>query len=140
MTPRRLKRSLDYLDAHLDEEVRLADLAGDAGLSDAYLARAFKAATGTTLHAALLERRISRARRLIDGTRRGGGTATRLADIAAATGFSSHAHMTTAFRRVLGLTPSEWPRMRRDDEGGNAHLESAQWPTERHSQRLNRRR
>jgi AraC family transcriptional regulator len=33
-----------------------------------------------------------------------------LADVAATTGFSSHAHMTTAFRRVLGVTPSEWMR------------------------------
>lgn len=112
MTPRRLKRILEYLDAHLDEGVRLADLAGDTGLSDAYLARAFKAATGTTLHAALLERRIARARRLIESAHRGGcGTSTNLADIAAATGFSSHAHMTTAFRRVLGVTPSGWSRM-----------------------------
>jgi AraC family transcriptional regulator len=109
MTPWRLKRILDHFEARLAEEIHLADLASDVGLSESYLARTFRAATGTTLHAALIERRVARARRLIEAASRRGAPA-RLADIAAATGFSSHAHMTTAFRRVLGNTPSEWMR------------------------------
>jgi AraC family transcriptional regulator len=110
MTSRRLKRILDYFEARLAEEVHLADIADDIGLSESYLARTFKAATGTTLHAALTERRIARARLLIGAALRRGVRAN-LADIAAATGFSSHAHMTTAFRRVLGITPTEWLRL-----------------------------
>jgi AraC family transcriptional regulator len=109
MTPRRLKKILDHFDDRLTEDIHLADLASDCGVSECYLARTFRAATGTTLHAALVERRIARARSLIEvGLRR--GTPASLADVAAATGFSSHAHMTTAFRRVLGVTPSEWVR------------------------------
>lgn len=110
MTSWRLKRILDHFEARLAEEIHLADLATDVGLSESYLARTFQAATGTTLHAALMERRIARARLLIEGASRRGAPAS-LADIATATGFSSHAHMTTAFRRVLGITPSEWLRM-----------------------------
>ena len=107
MTSRRLKRILDHFEARLAEQIHLADLARDVGLSEAYLARTFRAATGMTLHAALMERRIARARLLIEAALRRGRPAS-LADIAVATGFSSHAHMTTAFRRVLGITPSEW--------------------------------
>jgi AraC family transcriptional regulator len=110
MTSWRLKRIYDHFEARLAEEVRLADLAGDIGVSEAYLARTFRAATGTTLHAALLERRIARARWLIEDALRRNDPAS-LADVAAATGFSSHAHMTTAFRRALGVTPSGWMRM-----------------------------
>jgi AraC family transcriptional regulator len=110
MTPRRLKRILEHFEARLAEEIHLADLAGYIGLSESYLARTFRAATGTTLHAALMERRIARARLLIEAVLRRGARAN-LADVAAATGFSSHAHMTTAFRRVLGVTPSEWMRI-----------------------------
>ena len=109
MTSWRLKRIYDYFEARLAEEIHLADIASDIGLSESYLARAFRAATGTTLHAALLERRIARARRLIEAALRHNAPAS-LADVAAATGFSSHAHMTTAFRRVLGITPSGWMR------------------------------
>src|SRR5262245_8293746 len=110
MPPRRLQRILDHFEARLAKDVRLADLANDIGLSASYLARTFRAATGTTLHAALVERRIARARSLIEAAWRRDAPAS-LAEVAAATGFSSHAHMTTAFRRVLGITPSEWMRM-----------------------------
>jgi AraC family transcriptional regulator len=110
MTSRRLKRILDHFEARLAEDIRLVDLASDTGLSECYLARTFRAATGTTLHAALMERRIARARSLIEVASRR-GTRTSLAEVAAATGFSSYAHMTTAFRRVLGITPSEWMRV-----------------------------
>jgi AraC family transcriptional regulator len=110
MTSWRLKRIYDHFEARLAEEIHLADVAIDIGLSESYLARAFRAATGTTLHATLLERRIARARRLIEAALRRDAPAS-LADVAAATGFSSHAHMTTAFRRVLGVTPSGWMRM-----------------------------
>ena len=88
----------------------MTDLARAVGLSESYLARTFQAATGTTLHAALMERRIARARLLIEAALRRGAR-TNLADVAAATGFSSHAHMTTAFGRILGVTPSQWIQM-----------------------------
>src|SRR5262245_48823100 len=107
MTPWRIKRILDYLDAYLETDVHLADLARHVGLSEGYLARAFKATTGTTLHAALVERRIARARQLMGAAVRH-QTEIKLAAVAAESGFSSHAHMTTAFRRVLGITPSQY--------------------------------
>jgi AraC family transcriptional regulator len=110
MTSRRLKRILDHFEAHLSDDIRLADLASDIGLSECYLARMFRATTGTTLHAALVERRIARARSLIEAASHRGARAN-LAEVAAATGFSSHSHMTTAFRRMLGVTPSEWLRL-----------------------------
>jgi len=110
MTSWRLKRILDHFEARLAEEIHLTDLASDIGLSESYLARTFRAATGSTLHAALMERRIARARMLIETAARHAVPA-RLADVAATTGFSSHAHMTTVFRRVLGVSPSEWMRM-----------------------------
>jgi AraC family transcriptional regulator len=110
MTSWRLNRIFDHFEARLAEEIHLADLASEVGLSESYLARTFRAATGTTLHAALMERRIARARSLMESALHRGAPAN-LADVAAATGFSSHAHMTTAFRRVLGVTPSEWMGM-----------------------------
>jgi len=113
MTTRRLKRILDHLETRLAEDVRLADLARDIGLSECYLARAFRAATGMTLHAALVERRIARARSLIEAAS-SRSARVNLAQVAAATGFASHAHMTTAFRRVLNITPSEWMRRNQD--------------------------
>lgn len=105
LPPRRLRVVLDYLDTRLDQTVRLTDIALEVGLSAAYLARAFKATTGTTIHTALMERRIARARFLISQAHSRSGD---LSAIAAESGFASHAHMTTSFRRVLGVTPSQW--------------------------------
>jgi AraC family transcriptional regulator len=124
MTSRRLKRILDHFEARLAEDIRLADLAIDSGLSECYLARTFRAATGTTLHAALVERRLARARSLIEAASRRGAYAS-LAEVAAATGFSSHSHMTTAFRRVFGITPSEWVRASTSGFGPTDHSTTA---------------
>ncbi len=116
MTSPRLRRILEHFEARLTEDIRLAELATDCGLSECYLARTFRAATGTTLHAALMERRVARARSLIEAASRRGARVN-LAEVAAATGFSSHAHMTTVFRRVLGITPSEWARTLASEPG-----------------------
>ena len=86
LTSRRLKRILVHFEARLTEDIRLADLARDAGLSECYLARTFRAATGMTLHAALVEQRIARARSLIEAASRR-GTRPSLAAVAAACGF-----------------------------------------------------
>jgi AraC family transcriptional regulator len=107
MTAARLRSVFGYIEDNLHRDMRLAEIAGAISLSEAYVARSFKAATGITLHAALLERRVARARCLIADAKRASASAN-LADIAQATGFSSHAHMTTAFRRALGTTPSAW--------------------------------
>jgi AraC family transcriptional regulator len=82
-------------------------LARQVNLSEVFLARAFKAATGTSLHAALMDRRIAHARAVTADIRRYQPN-TRRADIAAESGLSSHAHVTTAFRRLLGIIPAEW--------------------------------
>ena len=58
-------RVRDHLDAHLDEEADLADLANLAGLSRSHFIRAFAKETGLTPHAYLLDRRFRAATRLL---------------------------------------------------------------------------
>jgi AraC-like DNA-binding protein len=53
--------------------------------------RAFKAATGKTLHRFVLERRIERAKQMLQQDH------STLADIAYACGFCSQAHLTSVF-------------------------------------------
>jgi AraC family transcriptional regulator len=55
---------------------------------------------GKSTHEFISDRRVAHARRLL---RTG---ADDLAAIAQASGFSSHAHMTSVFRKRLGVTPS----------------------------------
>lgn len=97
----------DYVEAHLDRNLTLDELAAIAGLSAFHFARAFKAATGHTPHAFVNARRLARARLLLA---RGEGP---LVDIALACGFCSQAHFTRAFKRAVGVTPGAWRAMQR---------------------------
>jgi AraC family transcriptional regulator len=100
MTARRLGLVDEIIEARMDSSLTVAEIARHLGLSSGFLNRAFKAATGKTPHDYIIDRRISRARLLLRRSDLG------LADVAAASGFASHAHMTNQFRRRLGTSPS----------------------------------
>jgi AraC family transcriptional regulator len=94
-----LERVRDYVEANLGTELSLAALGKVAGLRADTLARQFKAATGLSLHAYVLERRVARAERQLEESGLG------IADIALECGFSSQSHLTSTFRRLRGTTP-----------------------------------
>ncbi len=96
---------IDYIEAHIDGDLDLASLAGVAAMSVYHFARRFKETVGLSPHAYVLARRVRRARDMI------GRGETNLALVALACGFSSQAHLTTAFSRDLGTTPGEYRRM-----------------------------
>ena len=99
---RRLERVEEFIDAHLSEDLTIEALANQVYLSPFHFARAFKAATGTAPHRYLTDRRISRAKTLIAEGR------LTLADIAYICGFSSQAHLTRWFKRIVGTTPGAY--------------------------------
>ncbi|HEY0204154.1 MAG TPA: AraC family transcriptional regulator [Acetobacteraceae bacterium] len=98
----KLRRVLDYIDAHLARELTLAELAGVACLSPSHFSRAFKQAVGAGPHRYTVRRRVERAKDLLRGAD------DTLAGIAAATGFADQSHFTAAFRREVGLTPGRF--------------------------------
>ncbi len=98
----RLRRVLDYIEAHLAQDLTLAELAGVACLSPSHFSRAFKQAVGAGPHRYMVQRRVERAKDLLRGTD------DTLAGIAAATGFADQSHFTAAFRREVGLTPGRF--------------------------------
>ena len=104
MTPRRLRIVDDLIEARLDAKLTVQELAGALGLSAGFFSRAFRAAVGKAPHDYIVDRRISRARTLVESTD------LELTAIAHASGFASHAHMTTTFRNRLGISPGELRR------------------------------
>ena len=81
--------------------VTLATLAAEAGLSRFQLLREFARETGLPPHAYRIQRRVALARRLI-------AAGCVLADAAAGAGFADQSHMTRAFVRLYGVTPSNF--------------------------------
>ena len=98
---RQLRNVLDYLEAHLDEELTLAELAAVAGFSVSHFKPLFKHAVGVPVHRYVVERRVERARVLVlEGIQS-------IAEIALETGFTHPSHMARWMRRVLGASPSQ---------------------------------
>jgi AraC-like DNA-binding protein len=102
LSSRALRAVEGFMRDHGGEPVSLARLSAVANLSRSHFLRAFRNSVGAPPHAFLSMIRLREASALI------ARTGMSLAEIAAATGFSSHAHMTTAFRATLGFTPSEF--------------------------------
>ncbi len=102
MTPARLARVREFVEANLGREIGLAELAGVAGLSRFHFARAFRAETGFSPHAYVTARRCERAKLLL------AERCLTLAEVAGQCGFSHQAHFTTVFRRHVGTTPGRW--------------------------------
>ena len=102
ISPFKLRRVVGYIEAHLDTKLSVQKLAEIAELSTAHFARAFRQATGEAPHHFILSRRIARVRELLrDPT-------LDLTTVALRTGFSSHAHMTSAFQKLAGLAPAAY--------------------------------
>jgi AraC family transcriptional regulator len=101
-----LELSVDYIDAHCFETIRLHDLASLLGLSESYFSHAFKAATGVPPLRWQMETRIAKVKDFLVRE------SMSLTEIAASSGFSDQAHLTRSFKRLVGITPSDWRRNR----------------------------
>ena len=61
LPPRQLSQVLDYIDAYLDRNIKLADLAQLLDMSPFHLSRLFKQSIGIAPHQYLSQQRVERA-------------------------------------------------------------------------------
>jgi AraC family transcriptional regulator len=103
MAPHKLRKAISLIDHHLAEEeegrVALRVVAKEVGMSYFHFSRAFKQSMGMSPTNYIAERRIERAKKLLQETE------LPISEIALRAGFSSQSHFTTSFRRVAGATP-----------------------------------
>ncbi|HZM26212.1 MAG TPA: AraC family transcriptional regulator [Gemmatimonadales bacterium] len=78
----------------------LSELAREVASSPFHLTRVFHATTGMPIHRYLRDLRLALALEQL-GSARG-----RLSEVAVRSGFATHSHFSTAFRRAFGVTPS----------------------------------
>src|SRR6476659_5855359 len=104
LPPAALRRVRLFVEANLERTIHLTDLAGRAELSLHHFARAFKTSAGMTPRAFVEDRRIERAKQLINETHHS------LADVAVECGFGTQSRLTTRFKRRTGFTPAEYRR------------------------------
>lgn len=99
---RQVRKGIDYIEAHLDSEIDLADVARHAGMSQWHFQRIFKALTNETLMTYVRSRRFARA---LDALAH---TDERILEIAFAAGFDSQEAFTRAFKKAFGVTPARY--------------------------------
>jgi AraC-like DNA-binding protein len=104
LAPWRIRRLKAFVEEHLSQPIRVADLSGAVGLSATHFSRAFVRSFGEPPHVYLIQRRIDRARHLMLTSD------ISLSDLAAVCGFSDQAHFCRLFRRHTGRTPAAWRR------------------------------
>jgi AraC family transcriptional regulator len=99
---RQLLYVLDYINDHLHQDIKLADLAALLGMSQFHFSHLFKQSIGIAPYQYLLQQRIERAKQLLQQSDRS------IMDIAFLCGFNSHSHLSKQFRQLTGMTPTAY--------------------------------
>jgi AraC-like DNA-binding protein len=104
LSPSQLRRVSRFINANLDRNVMLPELAAEAGLSPAYFAQRFRHAMGASPHQFLLKCRIDKAKCLLSGSN------SPVFDVALVCGFQTQQHFARIFKRITGQSPTEFRR------------------------------
>lgn len=107
LAPWQFRRIEAFIEAHLDRDPSIIELARECGLSSSHFARAFSRTTGMPPHRWLMKRRVERAKHLLVGGE------LELAQIASICGFVDQSHLNRVFTRFEGCAPGRWRWLRR---------------------------
>jgi AraC family transcriptional regulator len=102
LTPARLRKVTEMVNARMDGDLSLEDMAGAAGLSITHFSQMFRESTGQSPHQFVLRRRVERAQHMLRAAE------IRVLDVAVACGFKTQQHFARVFRNVCGASPTEY--------------------------------
>ncbi len=97
-----LQRAMRYIQMHLGENITLEAIASELGMSQFYFCRWFKQSVGTSPYQYVLQRRVERAKALLQ--RRELSPAA----VALECGFNSQSHLIHHFKKQVGMTPKQY--------------------------------
>ena len=98
----RMKSMLRYIRSHLQEPLKIQDIAAAAAVSESECSRCFRGTIGTSPMRYVYQLRLQRAAELLAGTEQ------KVAEIGAECGFQEMSYFARAFRKQYGLTPSAY--------------------------------
>ena len=101
-----IKHILSFIDEHFTEKLSLNELAELAGMSPNYFSAFFKKISGVTLWDYISSKRINKAVQLI----RTPNSGKNMLEIATLCGFNNTTNFNKMFRRITGMTPSEYKK------------------------------
>ena len=95
-----VQKCVDYIEMHLHERIRAADLAGIAGYGEYYLTQKFREETGCSFNDYVKKAKIERAKLLLQSTDQS------VQEIADSLGFSTRSHFSQSFKEITGMSPA----------------------------------
>ena len=107
MRAEELIRALDYVEEHLEGEIRVPDIASDCYVSVSSLQKSFRYAFGISINDYILRRRFSRAAKDLLETEDG------ILEISLKYGYANAESFTRGFRKIWGINPGEYRKSRR---------------------------
>jgi AraC family transcriptional regulator len=107
LTHNNARRVIEYVEANLGRAVTVRELAYVAELSTHHFVRMFQKSLGLTPYQYLLERRVERAKELLQDQ------TANLPQVGLSTGFCSQSHFTSAFHRAVGVDSGRVSKTRR---------------------------
>ena len=107
----RMRRFLEYIEEHLDQDISLEEMAASAGVSKTEVLRCFHKTLQTTPYSYVMEARLSKAADLL------AETGLSVGEIASRTGFNQQSYFGKCFKEKTGMTPLEYRRKMRKNNG-----------------------
>jgi AraC family transcriptional regulator len=98
----RLRRIKEFVDAKMEDDLTLCEMAQSVELSTAHFSRMFRKSTGETPHQFLLRQRVERGKEMLRSADE------RVMDVAVACGFKTQQHFAQVFRNMCGVSPTEY--------------------------------
>ncbi|MEO5881141.1 MAG: AraC family transcriptional regulator [Caldimonas sp.] len=102
LAPHRLRRVLEFIEAHLGNEIALADLARESGAGASHFSHAFHAATGESPYRYVTQRRVEYAQVLLLASDEP------IHAVGAMCGFNSRHQFAVTFKHHVGLSPRQF--------------------------------
>ncbi len=99
---------LDYLNWHIHENIRVSQVAIHLGYNEKYLSTLFTAMTGESIKHYILVQKMEIAKRQLTNTN------VPITAIAANMGFSDSHNFSTAFKKIVGMSPREYRKEYRE--------------------------
>ena len=101
-----IKNLVDKIRSHPEQELPIETLAADIFVSKYYLIRKFRNSIGMTPHQFCIQNRIRKSQGMLNDEKT-------ISRIAAEMGFYDQSHFDKAFQRIVGISPSEYVRSKK---------------------------
>jgi AraC family transcriptional regulator len=102
LSKQKIKQAIDYIQAHLGENLSLSAIASELGISQYYFCHLFKQSTRISPHQYLIRQRVERAKHLLKQRKQ------KIVSIAIECGFANQSHFAKCFRQYTGMNPKQF--------------------------------